>query len=290
MEILNQTNTKLEKNNILGININNITKEEFLNEIDRLIKRKKHSYVVTPYSEFFLFAREDEEFKKAINNADISIADGIGVPLAKKYKKMKGVYFSIAKCLFSLIFNKKFFSGEIKEKLSGSEAIYYISEFAAKKGFKIFFLGGFDFGNGDTGKLAAKKLKEMYPELKIAGTYMGSSSKEEEESIIKTINKTDTNILYIAYGPRSQEKWIFKNKNKLKPCVSLCLGGSFDFVSGEKKRVPKFFVDKGLEGILRPIFSERGNPRLIYKRINRGWIGIIKYISLLIKEKKNGNL
>ena len=124
---------ELQKKEILGIKINNISKSEFLNEISRLVNKKKKSYVVTPYSEFFIFAKKDSEFKKIINSADISIADGVGVSLASKYQKMHGKFLPLLKCLYSLIFNRKFFKREIKEKLSGSEAIYYISEFAEKK-------------------------------------------------------------------------------------------------------------------------------------------------------------
>lgn len=72
--------------------------------------------------------------------------------------------------------------------------------------------------------------------------------------------------------------------------VSFCLGGSFDFVSGEKKRVPIRLTKIGLEGVLRPFYSEKGNIKLIIRRINRGWKGILKYIILLLEEKSNQNL
>ena len=279
----------LPEKKIFDIKVSNITKQELLEEIAQLVKIKKHAYVVTPYSEFIGFAKEDSNFAKIINQADISIADGVGISLALKYQKLPGIYWPMLKCLSALVLNRKYFTEEIKEKLSGSEAIYYVSEFAAKKGLSIFFLGGFDFGKGNTGDLAAEKLKEMYPKLKIAGAYAGSPSKDEESKIIKKINAAKPDLLYIAYGPRKQEAWIYRNKDKLKPCVSFCLGGSFDFVSGEKKRVPKWAAKNGLEGVLRPFFSERGNIKLIIKRIQRGWVGMYRFVKILIAEKKSKN-
>ena len=276
----------LSQKEILGIKVHNLTKSEFLDQVNYLIQEKKQSYVVTPYSEFLVTVQKDPLFRETINSADLSIADGVGIPLALKYLKAKGIYFPLIKCLFALVFNRNYFDDEIKEKLSGSEAIYYLSEFASKKGYSLFLLGGLDMGNGNTGELAAKKLKALYPSLKILGTYSGSPALAEEATIISRINRASPDLLYIAYGPVAQEKWIFRNKNKLVPCVSFCLGGSFDFVSGEKRKVPKLLSDHGLEGVLRPFISERGNPKLIYRRIKRAWVGIINYIFLLIKEKR----
>lgn len=78
-------------------------------------------------------------------------------------------------------------------------------------------MGGFDFGNGNTGKLAAEKLKKLYPKLKIAGINSGSksvnhTSLEEEEEIINEINKANPDLLYIAYGPVSQENGFIEIK------------------------------------------------------------------------------
>lgn len=271
---------------LFGLRINRISKSELLENIENLIITKTPSYVVTPYSEFFLTAQKDLEFKQVLNHASLSIPDGVSITLALKYFKLKGIYWPLLVCLFSLVFNRNFFKLEKLEKLSGSDIIYDVSKMAALNGRSIYFLGGFDFGNGNTGELTAKKLQQLYPGLKVAGTYSGSPKIQDEDNIISEINKANPDILYIAYGPVSQEKWIFRNYQKLSPCVSFCLGGTFDFVSGEKKRVPKIISKLGLEWLFRPIISERGNPKMIYKRISRGWVGVINYILLLINEKK----
>jgi len=286
MVISSSNKNSTKELNLLGLKINNLTKVELLEKIKNLVETKKKSYIVTPYSEFFLFSQTDTEFQKAINNADLSIPDGVSISLALKYFKMKGVYWPLFICLLNLIFNKKYFKNEAIEKLSGSDIIYDVSNLAANNGLTVFFLGGFDFGNGHTGLLASTKLQKLYPGLKIAGLYSGSPKPQEEDKIIEIINAAKPDILFIAYGPVSQEKWIFRNYEKLNPCVSFCLGGTFDFVSGEKRRVPKFISKFGLEWFFRPLISERGNPVLIIKRINRAWFGVFRFIILLISEKR----
>lgn len=275
----------MESKELLGIKINNITKEELLIEIDRLILAKAHAYVVTPYSEFFLAAQKDIDFKNVLNSADISLPDGFGVALGLKYMKMNGRILPMIWCLFKAVTNRSFFKGEIKEKLSGSEIIFDVSALAAQKSYTIFLLGGFDFGDGNTGEITKRKLEEKYPGLKIVGTYAGSASEAEESDIIERINKANPDLLFVAYGPVKQEKWMLRNKNKLNPMISFGLGGTFDYVAGAKKKVPKWLTDAGLEGILRPFISERGNPILMFKRFKRAWGGILRFIWLLMRSK-----
>jgi len=276
----------LKQFKLFGLKINNLTKIELLENIQNLIEIKKPSYIVTPYSEFFLISQKDQEFKNVINSADLAIPDGVSIAFSRKYLEMPGVYWPLFLCFFHLIFNKKFFKDQQITKLSGSDIIYDVSKLAAKNKYKVFFLGGFDFGNGQTGELAAKKMQDLYPGLTVVGTYSGSPKSADENQIIKIINQAKPDILYIAYGPVAQEKWIYRNHKKLVPCVSFCLGGTFDFVSGQKQRVPKWISNFGLEWFFRPLISERGNPKLIIKRINRAWFGVINYILLLVKEKK----
>ena len=61
----------------------------------------------------------------------------------------------------------------LREKVSGSEIIYPLMELARDKKYKVFFFGGFDFGNGNTGLVASKNLKKKYPGLDIVGVYPG---------------------------------------------------------------------------------------------------------------------
>jgi len=275
----------METKELLGIKINNITKDEFLKEIDRLISTKTHAFVVTPYSEFFLTAQKDADFKAVLNQANMSLPDGFGVALGLKYMTMNGRILPMIWCLFKAITNRSFFKEEVKEKLSGSEIIFDVAELADQNNYTIFLLGGYDFGDGNTGEITKLKLEEKYPGLNIVGTYAGSASEAEESEIIELINKANPDLLFVAYGPVKQEKWMLRNKDKLNSMISFGLGGTFDYVAGAKKKVPKWLTDAGLEGILRPFISERGNPILMFNRFKRAWGGILRFIWLLIRSK-----
>lgn len=281
----------MESKYLLGVRVDNLTKKEFLGEIEAFCDSGKKGFVVTPYSEFFVIAQHDKEFLKVLNESAMSTADGIGIKIGLKFAELTNKQssslirlFILLKVLFKFIYNKKYFSGTIKEKLSGSEFIYDVSDLSANRGYKVFFLGGYDFGRGNTGELAAKKLSKIYPKLDVVGVYSGSPDEKEEEKIIKLINESKADILFLAYGPVRQEKWASRNLHKLNTKLIFCLGGTFDFISGEKTQVPQIFRNLGLEGVLRPFISEKGNPKLIYKRLLRGWGGIIRFLMLLLKK------
>jgi exopolysaccharide biosynthesis WecB/TagA/CpsF family protein len=198
---------------------------------------------------------------------------------------MPGKWIPLIKCLLAAIFNRHYFKDTPKAKLSGSEFIYDVAELAAQNNYKVFLLGGFDFGHGNTGDLTAQKLKQMYPNLHIAGIHTaGSSDASEDAKTIEIINQADPQILFIAYGPGSQEKWINRNKDKLNPMVSFCLGGTFDYVSGAKRKAPSWAASRGLEGVLRPFFAERSMSAKL-SRLKRAWGGIFNFLRLLLSQK-----
>lgn len=276
----------METKYIAGMKVNNLDKKELLKYIDKLIRKKKHSYIVTPYSEFLLRSLTDHEFKDLINKADLSLADGMGILIGEKYLSMRGnKYIDLLKCLFAPLVNRRILLKGIKEKLSGSEVIYDICELAEKKQYKIFLLGGFDYGNGPSHQIAKNKLTKIYHKIQIVGTYGGSPAIEEENKIVEMINRTGAQILFVAYGTVPEEKWIYRNYRKLKPMVSIGVGTTIDYVAGERKKVPKHLSDRGLEGLLKPFVSERGDIKQMIKRLRRAWGTIIKYILVLIKER-----
>jgi N-acetylglucosaminyldiphosphoundecaprenol N-acetyl-beta-D-mannosaminyltransferase len=102
-------------------------------------------------------------------------------------------------CLF------KAHGSPLKERVTGSDMLPFISERAAKDNKSIFLFGARP-GIADN---AAKILKERYPGLKIAGTYSPDittegeamlDSLEEDRKIVTMINNSGADILFIGLG------------------------------------------------------------------------------------------
>ena len=71
---------------ILGVNIDNLTKDEMGNCIKELvnISNKKCKLVVSPNTEFIMTAWKDKEFWKILNEANLATPDSVGISIGGK--------------------------------------------------------------------------------------------------------------------------------------------------------------------------------------------------------------
>lgn len=146
------------------------------------------------------------------------------------------------------------YKGTKIEKLSGSDLIYDICEWASKNHLKVFLLGG----NQQSNEESVKNLKKRYDGLNITGfspiyqSYPFTDT--HNENILKQLRQRAPDILFVGFGMGKQEYWAEDHLDHLEDMgVKLIIGcgGTFDFVSGRIKRAPKRIQDMGLEGFWR---------------------------------------
>jgi len=133
------------KVDILGVKIDDIEMAEALVQVEQWIISPGKHYIVTPNPEFLVAAHKDTVFKKILNDADLSIPDGVGLKL----------------------------SGKIKNTFSGTDFMEELIRVAAEKGFTAGFLGGKD----GVAEKCAERLKRKYPTLKVSFTSADAEAK-----------------------------------------------------------------------------------------------------------------
>lgn len=244
---------------ILNIEVDNVNMEESIKIIEKLILKNDNSYVVTPNVDHIVKLEHDDEFKKAYENADLILADGM-----------------------PLIWISKLLRTPLKEKVSGSDIFPNICKLASEKGYKIFLLGAAE----GVALKASENLKVKYSNLNIVGCYSPNygfeKDKEEIKKIINLINISKPDILIVGLGAPKQEKFIFNYKDKLNVPISLGLGASIDFEAGNIKRAPKWMQKIGTEWLYRLIKE----PKRMYKRY---LIDDMKIIKLYLKYRRGVN-
>lgn len=212
----------------MNTDIDNLTMEETLNEIDKLIQKKNCSYVVTPNVDHIVRLEKDEELQKVYKNASLILTDGK-----------------------PLIWISKWYKTPIKEKISGSDLFPRVCQLAANKNYTMYLLGAAE-GVADT---AARNLMKKYPGLNIVGTYsppFGFEKNEQEMNKIKTqIQDVHPDILIVGLGCPKQEKFMYYHCKELGVPISFGLGASIDFEAGNIKRAPKWMSNHGLEWLYR---------------------------------------
>ena len=87
-------------------------------------------------------------------------------------------------------------------------------------------------------------------------------------------------IVLVALGIPQQEILIYKNYERFEKGIFIGVGGSFDVLSGMKKRAPEFFVKCNLEWLYRIVKEP--------KRMKRFFVSNIKFIIEVLKLAKKG--
>lgn len=144
----------------MNIFINNLSMEEALTEIDRLIQEDKCSFVVTPNVDHIVQIEKGSVLADAYKCADLILCDGK-----------------------PLIWISKYYGIPIKEKISGSDLFPEVCRMAAQKGYTMYFLGA---AEGIAAK-AAEVLIGRYDGLMIVGTYSPPYGFERDREEIKKI-------------------------------------------------------------------------------------------------------
>ncbi len=214
----------LESTTLFRMPINNLTLAETLEAMGKHIEAGEQGYVVTPNVDHAVEFAKNELFRQAYYDAAFVLADGVPI-----------------------LWAGRLFGKPIKEKISGSDLLYWLSEYAAEKGYSVFLLGAAE-GVGDA---AGKILQEKYPGLKVAGTYSPPLGFEkdpvENQKALDLIRESGADICYTALGAPKQDLWNWRYHQDCGAKLCLGVGASLDFVAGRVKRAPKWMQRVGLE-------------------------------------------
>jgi len=194
-------------------------------------------HIVTVNSEIFVYAHQNEAFETILRRT-VNTIDG-----------------RIVHFLCSLLYR-----GQKLRKLSGADFIYDLADYAARHGEGVFLLGADAGSNQGT----IQVLKARCPDLIVDGYSpsfcLNIQEQEWNEDILRRIAGCRPTHLVVCFGPVKQEMWISHNAEKLFRLGVRCaygLGGTLDFVSGRKKRAPKWIQTVGAEWLFRFLSEPR---------------------------------
>lgn len=256
----------MPKVDIAGLKIDTITKSDLLSRVLLRIKNSQKTFITTPYSEFLYRALCDNSLFDVLNQADFAVPDGIGIFWAKRFLDLpltaKNYWLKILQSLWqikyslaAIVFNRQWIMGVLPQKIPGSDLVWDLAKIAADNNLSVYLLGGF----GDTPKLAAEGLRAKCQGLRIVGY---SNKNSDDITITDDINRARPDLLFVAYGPIKQERWIAQNLPNLNVKLAIGLGGTFDYLAGKALQPPKFLRSFGLEWLWRLITQPRRIKRI----------------------------
>jgi N-acetylglucosaminyldiphosphoundecaprenol N-acetyl-beta-D-mannosaminyltransferase len=250
------------KKTVLGVKINLVNRHETIKTLtDRIKKSEKLFFVITAYSEFFVLAQKDKKFKEVLHNADLVIPDGVGPLAAINYSDSlkKGDSF-LVKLIKGLKTGIKILKHEVGETVPGVWLFSQLVELASKNSWRVFLLGGF----GDVALNLKNNLELKYPNLIIKSSPGQQRLMEStDQESLEEINNFKPDLLFVAYGPIKQEKWIYQNKNLLKTKIAIGVGGTFDELTGKITKAPEVVEKLGLKWLWRLICEPKRLRRIL---------------------------
>lgn len=227
------------------------SKESYYKILEKDLKNKNKKFIVTINPETLMIAEKDIELKEILEDDSVSfVPDGIGVV---KAAKMIGV--------------------DVKERIPGIEIAEKLFEFANESKKSLYLFGA----KQEVLNNLKEKIEKNYSNIKFLGMTNGYVENKEEE--FQKIIKKEPDIVLVALGIPAQEKLIYKYFKDFKKGIFVGVGGSFDVLSGTKKRAPQIFIKTNTEWLYR-ILKEP-------KRIKRFWDNNVKFIFKIRKEKND---
>ena len=236
---------------IAGIPVANLTENETVAEIDRLIADQRPHYAAVVNAGKIVAANQDERLKQILLDADLVTADGM-----------------------SVVWASRVLGQPLKQRVTGIDLFERLIAHAEQRGLSVYLLGARE----ESVRGVVEQFTKQYPSLQIAGYHNGYFTDSESQSLVESIRLSRADLLFVAMGSPAQEYWIASNVGHTGVRFALGVGGSFDHVSGLARRAPRWMQRIGFEWLYRFLRE----PRRMWRRY---LIGNSLFILLIARQR-----
>jgi N-acetylglucosaminyldiphosphoundecaprenol N-acetyl-beta-D-mannosaminyltransferase len=256
--------TKRDAGFLLGVHIDRDDLDSIGASSLSAIEGRRSSVVfacANPHS--LVVAQSDPSFQFALTQANLVVADGIGVAFMAR---LVGV--------------------QIGPRITGTDYFQAVLEALQQRGGgRVFFFGS----SQRVLDLIAKRFASDFPSLIICGMLsppFRSWSDEENRRMVQVINDAKPDVLWVGMTAPKQEKWVEENRHNLTVPVIGSIGAVFDFYAGTYARAPQWVCRIGLEWAYRFLLEPRrmwqrncvSAPKFLWLVLSRHVLGLRKSI------------
>lgn len=236
---------------VLGVAIDDASMDEALATVLDAARRRPARIFFFVNAHSLNVATGNPAFRESLAGADAVWADGVGMALAARLR-----------------------GRSLRDNVNGTDLFPLLCAAAAREGLTIFLLGA----QPGVAEETARRARERWPALRIAGTHHGFFSAAEEPRVLDEIAAAQPDILLVALGVPAQELWLTRQRAALRAGACLGVGGLFDFYSGRIPRAPVWMRRAGLEWAWRMMQEPRrlalrylvGNPLFLLRVLAHG--------------------
>lgn len=212
---------------VLGVKVSGLDSNDTVNFIRGLIESGECHQVCTVHSQGLVMADRDPHLKRIFNESSLVVCDGEGVRWALGRRGIR------------------------VDKVPGVGLVEWMCRLSSERGLRLFFYGGAP----GIAEEAAERLVERYPRATIVGALDGFHGAEHLDDRLNNIKSMGIDVLLIGMGVPMQEYAARVAKEMGAAAVSIGVGGSFDVLSGRKKRAPTWVQRARLEWLWRSLID-----------------------------------
>ncbi len=223
---------------------------DFYKDVEQNLKNERKMFIITANPETFTYGSNDKIIDEMLLNKKTTlIPDGIGIVKASNMLNYR-----------------------VKERITGIDLSEHLLKICSENKYKVALLGAKE----EVLKSLKEKIKKEYPGIKLIKTANGYIKNKDE--FFEKLSNTEVDVCLVALGIPDQELLIYKHLDKFKKGIFVGVGGSFDVMSGTKKRAPKIFQKLNLEWLYRIIKEP--------KRLKRFYNNNVKFMFKIRKLKR----
>ena len=223
--------------NIIGVNIAAINMDWLVDYLEKNISEIKGDYICVSNVHTTVTSYENAAYCAIQNGGLMAIPDGGPLSTVGQKRGHKNM-----------------------ERTTGPSLMGEIFEISANKKYRHFFYGSTE----ETLQLLYQKLTRRYPGIQIVGMYsppFRTITKEENDLIIKKINETKPDFVWVGLGAPKQERWMAAHQGKINGLM-IGVGAGFDYYADNIKRAPMWMQRHNLEWVYRLV----QDPKRLFKR------------------------
>lgn len=218
----------------------------FYQEVKQALGQEQKMFVVTANPETLMIGEENKSFGDVLRDSKTTIVpDGIGVV---KGANMLGI--------------------PLDGRITGVDLSAFLLKYANAEKKKLYLYGAKE----EVLQALMQKIKSEFPNIQVVG-YQNGYQKDSEAVFLDMVEK-EPDIVLVALGIPKQELLIHRYYDRFQKGIFVGVGGTFDVLSGTKKRAPSLFIKLNLEWAYR-LMKEPSRIKRFY-RSNVKFIGIIK--------------
>ncbi len=136
------------------------------------------------------------------------------------------------------------------DRFYAPDLMLQVSSQVKEKGYTFFLYGGYP----EEPDRIEGYLNQRFEGLRIVGKYsppFRPLTEEEEVAVCKLINDVHPDFLWVGLGSPKQDVWIRTHLEKIRGCIMMPSGATFDFFGGRIRQAPKWIRDTGFEWFFR---------------------------------------